>query len=115
MKALLDHNLPARLLAVLRSWAWVTQVDHVADLGWASADDRTIWQATSMEPTVIFTKDKDFGVLSATLGFPPKVVLLRIGNCSTTELERQLVHRSGEIASFVADATKGLLIFESSP
>lgn len=115
MKALLDHNLPARLLAVLRSWAWVTQADHVADLGWADADDRTIWQATSIQPTVIFTKDKDFGVLSATLGFPPKVVLLRVGNCSTIELERQLIHRSADVASFVVDATKGLLIVESIP
>jgi predicted nuclease of predicted toxin-antitoxin system len=39
MRALLDHNLPARLLAVVRSWPWVTQTEHVADLGWADADD----------------------------------------------------------------------------
>ncbi len=115
MRALLDHNLPARLLATLRSWAWVTRADHVADLGWADADDRTIWQATAQQGIVIFTKDKDFGVLSATLGFPPKVVLLRVGNCATTDLERHLVRRSGPIAQFVADPTKGLLVIENTP
>ena len=114
MRVLLDHNLPARLLPVLRSWAWVTQAEHVADLGWADADDRFIWKATSTQPTVIFTKDKDFGVLSATLGFPPKVVLLRVGNCSTAEMERTFVLRSGEIATFVADTAKGLLVVEST-
>ena len=115
MRALLDHNLPARLLAVLRSWAWVTQAEHVADLGWANADDRFIWQSTSTQPTVIFTKDKDFGVLSATLGFPPKVVLLRVGNCSTEELGRHFGRLAAEIATFAANATKGLLIVESAP
>ena len=114
MRVLLDHNLPARLLPVLRSWAWVTQAEHVADLGWADADDRFIWKATSTQPTVIFTKDKDFGVLSATLGFPPKVVLLRVGNCSTAEMERTFVLRAGEIATFVADTAKGLLVVEST-
>jgi predicted nuclease of predicted toxin-antitoxin system len=64
---------------------------------------------------VIFTKDKDFGVLSATLGFPPKVVLLRVGNCSAAELERHFIRRADEIARFVTDPTKGLLVVESTP
>ena len=115
MRVLLDHNLPARLLSVLRSWTWVTRAEHVADLGWADADDRFIWKATSTAPTVIFTKDKDFGVLSATLGFPPKVVLLRVGNCSTADLEQYFIHRAGDIATFAADASKGLLLVESAP
>lgn len=115
MRVPLDHNLPARLLPVLRSWAWVTQAEHVSDLGWADADDRFIWKATSDRPTVIFTKDKDFGVLSATLGFPPKVVLLRVGNCSTVDLEKHMVHRAGDIAAFAADGSKGLLLVESAP
>jgi predicted nuclease of predicted toxin-antitoxin system len=114
MRVLLDHNLPARLLPVLRSWAWVTQAEHVADLGWADADDRFIWKAPSTQPTVIFTKDKDFGVLSATLGYPPKVVLLRVGNCSTVDLEKHFIHRASEVALFTVDASKGLLLVESA-
>lgn len=92
MRVLWDHNLPARLLPVLRSWAWVTRAEHVADLGWADADDRFIWKATSTQP-----------------------LLLRVGNCSTADLEKHFVRRAGDIAMFAADASKGLLLVESAP
>ncbi len=33
------------------------------------------------------TKDADFGELSTLRGFPPKVIWLRLGNCTTAQIE----------------------------
>jgi predicted nuclease of predicted toxin-antitoxin system len=35
----------------------------------------------------IVTKDSDFNELSVVFGFPPKVIWLRRGNCTTRDIE----------------------------
>jgi len=48
------------------------------------------------------TKDEDFHRLSVLHGPPPKVIWIRLGNCSTDEVIRLLRRRRGEIERFVA-------------
>ena len=48
------------------------------------------------------TKDEDFHRLSVLHGPPPKVIWIRLGNCSTDEVARLLRMRHDEIETFVA-------------
>ena len=45
-------------------------------------------------------KDEDFHRLSILLGSPPKVVWIRLGNCSTEEVAQLLRERRADIQSF---------------
>ena len=48
----------------------------------ADALDTAIWTFAAENGYTVVTKDSDFLQRSLRLGFPPKVVWLRLGNCS---------------------------------
>jgi predicted nuclease of predicted toxin-antitoxin system len=47
---------------------------------------RAIWQLARDHGCLLVTKDEDFRRLSELRGAPPKVVWLRVGNCTTRDL-----------------------------
>jgi predicted nuclease of predicted toxin-antitoxin system len=55
------------------------------------------------------TKDADFGELNVLRGFPPKVVWIRRGNCSTATNTDILRRRYDDIMNLDSDSTKGVL------
>ena len=58
---------------------------HVRDLEMAESSDTEIWTYAEEHGYTIVSKDSDFVQRSLTFGFPPKVIWLRIGNCSVDE------------------------------
>ena len=52
--------------------------------------DRVVWEYAHQHDCMIVTKDADFSEFSLLLGFPPKVIWIRRGNCSTKEIEALL-------------------------
>ena len=56
-----------------------------------------------------YTQDADFSEMSEVLGFPPKVIWIRRGNCSTGQIESILRQQREAIASLEKDATAGIL------
>lgn len=73
------------------------------------ADDRLIWNYAKQEGYVIVTRDSDYNDLSLVQGFPPKVIWIRRGNCSTQEIE-QLLSAAGEvIQAFAQEQSSGVL------
>lgn len=50
------------------------------------AADEAIWNAATEHRCVIVTKDEDFHRLSVLRGAPPKVVWVRLGNCTTADI-----------------------------
>ena len=52
---------------------------------------------------MIVSKDSDFRQLSFMFGHPPRVIWIRRGNCSTSEIERILRTRYGELLAFSQD------------
>ncbi len=99
MKLLLDENISRRIVPGLQeSFPDSTQV---ALLGMEQCDDRQIWEFAKTHDFVIVTRDDDFRQLLQVFGFPPKVILLALGNCSNqqvldalnsaTDLERLLL------------------------
>jgi predicted nuclease of predicted toxin-antitoxin system len=55
------------------------------------------------------SKDEDFHRLSVLFGFPPKVVWVRPGNCSTEDVTRLLRRRRDEIEEFAQHPEAGFL------
>src|SRR6266568_1988383 len=98
---LFDENLAARLAAELAHL--YPDCAHVSNRGLAGGSDRAIWQHAQDHGLVIVTKDEDFQRLSVLYGAPPKVVWIRLGNCSTAAVIHLLRERRNEIERFVAD------------
>ena len=84
MKLLLDENLSRRIVPALQdAFPGSTQVILV---GLERVDDRAVWEYARAHGYVIVTKDDDFVRLQSLLGDPPKVILLRLGNCTTQQV-----------------------------
>ncbi len=88
MKLLLDQNLSPRLVSRLSDL--FPESAHVSTLGLDRSDDMALWDYARDNDFLLVTKDADFGELSTLRGFPPKVIWLRLGNCTTAEIETLL-------------------------
>ena len=61
------------------------------------------------EGFVIVTKDSDFSDLCILLGFPPKVIWIRRGNCSSRNIEAILRDHKSDIEALGRDKVIGIL------
>ena len=75
----------------------------------APVPDRVIWTHARDHGFVIVSKDEDFHRLSVLLGPPPKVIWIRLGNCTTEDVIRLLRARREEIEAFVGHAEAAFL------
>ena len=58
---------------------------------------------------MIVTKDADFSELGVVKGFPPKIIWIRRGNCSTQEIETILREGYDAIKFLSDDPETGIL------
>lgn len=107
MKLLFDQNVSPQLVARLADVCPGSA--HVADLGLDRAGDDDVWRFAASGGYTIVTKDADFGEIGLVRGFPPKVIWLRIGNCTTAQLETILRTYRTEIEAFHTDPDIGTL------
>jgi predicted nuclease of predicted toxin-antitoxin system len=110
MKLLLDQNLSFKLVSAL-------QVDfpatcHVRDLGLIGADDETIWRVAAEQQFAILSKDSDFLHRSLLRGHPPKVIQLRLGNCSSHTILQSLLRERLVLHEFLRNPDESLLVIE---
>jgi len=77
---------------------------HVDEAGLSTAADSVIWDFANSYQFVIVSKDKDFESMSAVRWFPPKVVLLRIGNCTVAKNAEVLRKHTAAIYTFAEKA-----------
>jgi predicted nuclease of predicted toxin-antitoxin system len=108
MKLLLDQNLSHKLVEDLKSLYPDSQ--HVRKLGKENMDDEEIWRYASEGGLAVVSKDSDFYHRSMLLNHPPKVIWLRVGNCSTAQVRNLLRERFNDILAFEKDPTASLLI-----
>jgi predicted nuclease of predicted toxin-antitoxin system len=104
---LFAENLGGRLVAELGDL--YPGCIHVSERGLAGSSDRAIWSHARDHGLVIVSKDEDFQRLSVFYGAPPKVIWIRLGNCSTADIPRLLRGRLNEIERFVADEETAFL------
>jgi predicted nuclease of predicted toxin-antitoxin system len=88
MRLLFDQNLSHRLVAALADLFPGSQ--HVRSLGLAEAEDLSIWDYAKSNDLIIVTQDTDYADWNKLRGAPPKIVWLRCGNASTSEIETKL-------------------------
>ena len=109
MKLLLDQNLPRSLLRGLSDP--FPGSDHVRDLGLDSGtSDGEIYEYAREHGFTILSKDSDFRQLSFVRGAPPKVVWLRVGNCSVGELREMLRTHTEQLRLFDTASESFLII-----
>lgn len=108
MKLLLDQNLSYRLLTSLKEiFAGIT---HIKELSVEKASDEDIWKYAKENGYVIVTKDSDFNDLAVLRGFPPKIIWIQKGNCSTDSILRLLTENHQLIIEFVEDRQNSILM-----
>ena len=107
MSLLIDENLSRRL-----PWDLLdifTGSLHVRNVGLESTGDDEIWDYALTNGLAIVTKDSDYQQLSIERGHPPKVILIRRGNCPATEVEPLIRSNHNTIGRFLEDEETALL------
>ena len=109
MKLLLDANLSWRLCTELES-AGFGDVDHVDQIDLhPPAKDSEIWEWALEHEAMIITNDEDYYQFSLQKGFPPKVVILRLGNQSTKRVKEILITHVNQLKELYESTEYGVL------
>ncbi len=107
MKLLFDENLSPKLINRLSDL--FPNSLHVRDVGMKATTDSVVWDYAKENNFMIVSKDADMHDLSLLLGKPPKVIWLRLGNCSTSQVENLLRRDFKAIKLFFEDDNLSLL------
>ncbi len=107
MKLLFDHNLSPRLISRLSDL--YPDASHVSLVGLDRSTDTQVWEYARANGYDIVTKDSDFNDIAVLRGPPPKVVWLRVGNCTTSHIEQVLRTAHQLISDFARDPSLGIV------
>jgi len=89
MRILVDMTTSPKTAQFLRGLGH--HVDHASDLGLARASDEVIVEWAKAEGLTILTEDLDFGAILAVTGeVEPGIIILRVGNWRTEQIEDRL-------------------------
>jgi predicted nuclease of predicted toxin-antitoxin system len=107
VKLLFDENLSPQLVARL-SDLFPSSL-HVRTVGMQGANDPLIWTLAEENDYLIVSKDSDMHDLSLLRGAPPKVIWIRLGNCSTRQVEQLLRRELQTIKTFYENEEVSLI------
>ena len=107
MKLLFDQNLSPKL--VKRLIDLYPDSNHVYNLGIDRVADKEMREYACREGFIIVTKDSDFSDLCILQGFPPKVIWIRRGNCSSADIASILRDHNPDIEALSQDEIVGIL------
>jgi predicted nuclease of predicted toxin-antitoxin system len=113
VKLLLDENLSPRLAEGLCSL--YPESIHLRDGGLRGASDAQVWRYALENGFMIVSKDSDFAQRSLLLGGLPKVIWLRIGNCTTARADLVLRNAVARIRAFEASEESCLVLAHPRP
>ena len=97
LSSYLSHKLPGSLADLFPGST------HVRDVRLGDKDDLAVWHFARLHDFAIISKDIDFIYLSQTLGYPPKVIWLRIGNASTAAVKRILRDNAADLERVLSE------------
>ena len=107
MKLLFDHNLSPKLVDRLADL--FPESTHLYTLGMDQLDDREVWNYAKTNGFMIATRDSDYNEILTIQGFPPKIIWIRRGNCSTSAIEIMLRSHLADIQTLDNDSSLGIL------
>jgi len=108
MKLLFDENLSFKLCQSIADI--FPESNHVRLLGLSKADDRDVWDYAKTNGFAIVSEDSDFAERSVLESNPPKIIWIRIGNCSTAEIEVLLRSANQMIRNFIENDKETCLL-----
>jgi len=101
MKLLIDQNISHRLKARIASV--FPDVFHVKDLDLIDFPDAVIFETARRDNfDAVLTLDEDFHNLVLERGTPPKIIWLRLGNCSVSFQARTMLNNVAIIEAFLS-------------
>lgn len=107
MKLLFDENLSHKLAERLSDV--FPDSTHVRNVGLKSSDDPDVWKYAVEKEYIIVSKDADMHDRSLVFGFPPKVVWIRLRNCSTQDVEDLIRREMETVTRFLGDEVASFL------
>jgi predicted nuclease of predicted toxin-antitoxin system len=107
VRLLFDEQLSEELISLLHDL--FPDSLHVRQIGASGASDDTIWHHAADRDCLLVTKDQDFHRLSILRGAPPKVLWIRLGNCTTEAVAQLLRHHLHDIEFFASQHEATLL------
>ena len=107
MKLIFDQNLSPKLAEFFKES--FNDCAHVKDIGLEKSDDISVWEYARSNGFTIVTKDNDFNGMASLFGFPPKVIWIRKGNCTTQLINELILERLEIIKTFIEDSENGIL------
>jgi predicted nuclease of predicted toxin-antitoxin system len=110
VKLLLDANISRRLIP--RISGTFPDSSHVALLDLGDATDDEIWRYALNHGFAIVSKDEDFHQRALVSGPPPKVIWVRLGNCTTSDIEQAIQDGHDTIMAFLEDETASFLTLD---
>jgi predicted nuclease of predicted toxin-antitoxin system len=108
VRLLFDQNVSPRLVGLIGD-LYPNSI-HVRAVGLDRAPDDAIWIYAKDNGFAILAKDEDFNQMSVIRGFPPKVIWLKLGNCTTEEIEFSLRENHSALEHFFADPNIGTFV-----
>ena len=99
MKLLFDENLSPHLVERLADV--YPESRHVSGAELGAAEDSAVWEYAKKHGFAIVSKDSDFAERSVLENGPPKVIWIRLGNCSTVDIEEQLRSAQEVVRAFL--------------
>ena len=101
MKLPFDENISHKLPILLEDI--FSGSVHVRNVGLKAAGDPDVWEYAKNNGLIIVSKDSDMHQRSFVFGYPPKIIWVRLGNCSTSEIEELLRSHFANIKTFYED------------
>jgi predicted nuclease of predicted toxin-antitoxin system len=107
MKLLFDQNLSPRLVTLLADL--FPDSAHVYQLGLDQVLDLEVWNYAKDHNFIVVSKGADFGEISMLQGHPPKLIWLRLGNCTTVQIHQLLRSNYQSIEQMNQDSDLAIL------
>jgi len=108
VKLLLDENLSDRVVPQILDL--YPDSAHVKSHSLIHTDDFLIWSFAQQHGYQIVSKDADFHQRSLVFGHPPKLVFLRVGNCTTSRITQLLRSNIVLLSAFDSDPNTSILV-----
>jgi len=108
MKLLFDENLSPKLPRLLETL--FPGSAHVRECGLKGFPDEDVWEYARANGFIILSKDSDFQQRSLLYGHPPKIVWLRIGNCTRHQIVQLITSHERDIRALDSDPFETVLV-----
>lgn len=97
MTLLLDENLSRRMVPALQQR--FPESTQVALVGLERTADASLWDYARQHGFVLVSKDDDFRDLQMLRGYPPKLIVLRVGNAGNADVLEALLGAADQIVA----------------